>query len=515
MGSNWAFDQFAIRATCDNAFEYDVNDGLVWPHIATKADVIVKAGLPVGQTNTSTGWLDFSTTPGAIAVPTTAWANWDATAQDFVNVAPGTTALTKTVVYYPTGTFGRPLHDGSTMDKEDFLLYAIMQFDRADSNSLLYDESYAPNWETFMTHFKGVDFDFSRTGEGYDLVVTHYDDQFYLDAELLARANSWFPNGNMAGGNLGPYVFDNIALGVLAEENGLLAFSNSKSDGMGIPWLSYVAGPSLALLHTIVTNITTPGNPYYRFLPYRDFLDDYVTNATLDTRYGNLHTWYTNLGHFWVGPGPYYLSDIDTLGDKLELDPFTSYPDDGTDWFFLMNPVPVTPPAHDGAWVDKITLEISLPHSAAIDRLQADTLDVYAAGLADADLYEEVKADTNLHYSLSAGLFDGLCCNPVGLFFPGTGKMNPFSLPVIREAMNWLIDRDHIVGEIFGGMAYARYTCVGTKTGDYINRYPALFAATNAAYAYNFALANSTIYAAMMAINGTTYVDGKYYYEAP
>jgi peptide/nickel transport system substrate-binding protein len=207
----------------------------------------------------------------------------------------------------------------------------------------------------------------------------------------------------------------------------------------------------------------------------------------------------------------------------MELRAFVSYPDDGDLFLFLVDSdgktagqqVPVSPPAHNGPWVDVVTLQIITDEAAAVSQLAANTLDIYAAGLTDPDLFDDVDANANLHYYLSAGLFDEITFNPVGPFFPETGKLNPFSFPAIREAMNWAIDRTYIAGEIYGGMAYERYTCIGTQTGDYINRYPALMAATEAAYAYNFALANSTIYAVMMAINGTSWVDGLYYYDAP
>jgi peptide/nickel transport system substrate-binding protein len=32
------------------------------------------------------------------------------------------------------------------------------------------------------------------------------------------------------------------------------------------------------------------------------------------------------------------------------------------------------------------------------------------------------------------------------------GRLNPFSDPAIREAVNWLIDRDYIVSEFYGGL---------------------------------------------------------------
>lgn len=513
-GSNWAFDQNPIRATCDNGFEYDTRDGLCWPHMASKAEVVVQEGLPVGQTASSESWLTVSTSPGPISVPSTAWANWDAAAQQWETAAPGTTAKTKTVVYYPTGTFGRPLHDGSTLSAGDFMLNAVLEFDRGNPDSAIYDAAVAPQLETFLTHFKGVEFDFDTPG--YDLVVTTYDDLVLMDAELIARGNSWFPTGPMIGGNnLGPRIWHNLALGILAERDLQLAFSQSKSEEKDIEWLSFISGPSLPILSDYLTDVQTSGNPDYAYIPYKDFLGAYITQAEALQRYQNLEAFYNANGHLWVATGPLYLKSVDTTGKKLELDAFQSYPDSGDMFLFLASPEPVNPPEHNGAWVDKVTLEIET-HEAAISRLQSGQLDVYAAGLADADLFETVKADPDLHYYMSVGLFDELTFNPSGPFFPGTGKLNPFALPAVREAMNWAIDRSYIVGEIYGGMAYERYTCVSTISGDYTGRYPRLLAAAESEYAYDFDKADEAIEAAMLAIPGVTRdAAGKYWYEAP
>jgi hypothetical protein len=442
-------------------------------------------------------------------------------AQNWTTAGPGVTAKTKTVVYYPTGTFGRPLHDGSTLSAGDFMLYAILAFDRAKTASLIYDPDYVATFNAFMDHFKGVEFDFSRTGEGYDLVVTTYDDLVYMDAELIARGNSWFPTGPIVGGNnLGPWIWHNLALGILAEQDGELAFSQSKATANDIEWLSFISGPSLGILASHLADVQNLASPDYRFIPYAGVLSTYIDNTEIDARYSNLDTFYDTYNNFWVASGSFFLSAVDTTGKKLELDAFQNYPDSGSKWLFLVDSdgktpgqqVPNSPPVHNGAWVDKVTLEIET-HQAAVTRLQNNELDVYAAGLADPDLFDTVDADANLHYYMNAGLFDELTFNPVGPFFPATGKLNPFAIPEVREAMNWAVDRAYIVGEIFGGMAYERYTCVGTQTGDYINRYPALMAATEADYAYDFAAADAAIETAMLAINGTTrHTDGKYFY---
>jgi len=507
-GSNWVFDQVPIRATGDMGLEYDTRDGLAWPHVIQKAEVTVLEGLPIAINPGHGTWLTLKTSPTAIAVPETAWADWDAVSQTWIPAGAGKTAKTKTVVYYPKGTLGRPLHDGSSLDEGDFLLYAIMTFDRAKKDSAIYDESYVAAFDAFMEHFKGVEFNFDDPN--WDLVVTTYDDLWYMDAELIARANSWFPASQY-----GPWVWHNLALGILAEKDLKLAFSQAKATANNIEWLSFIAGPSLATLNTYLSKVLNSGDPLYGYIPYSNILGTYITKAEAVAKYQNLKNWYDARGHFWVASGPFYLYSVDTTGEIVHLKAFQNYPDDGSKFLFLVDPMPANPPAHKGAWVDEVVISI-VPEDEAVTRLKGGGINVYADGLSDADDFEAVKADPNLSYYLAAGLFDEITFNPSGPFFPGTGKLNPFAIPAVREAMNWAIDRSYIVGEIYRGMAYERYTCVGTQTGDYINRYPALFAAIEAEYAYDFAKADAAIEAAMLAIEGVIRdIDGKYYYIPP
>jgi len=513
-GSNWVFDQVPIRATGDMGLEFDTRDGLAWPHVIEKAEVTVLEGLPIDINPGHETWLTLDTA-SSIPVPETAWADWDAETKSWIEAGTGKTALTKTVCYYPEGTFGRPLHDGSTLSAGDFLLYAIMTFDRAKEESDIYDPSYVASFNAFMDHFKGVEFDFDE--EGYDLVVTTYDDLWYMDAELIARGNSWFPATQY-----GPFVWHNIALGILAESNLELAFSQAKATANEIEWLSFISGPSLAKLQSYLTKVLNPSDPLYGYVPYAEFLGDYIEQSEALARYNNLQTWKNSKGHFWVASGPFYLESVDTTGEVVHLKAFTAYPDDGSKWFFMVDAdgkvpgqqVPVTPPEHNGAWADEVVLTI-VPEDEAITRLLAGDINVYADALSDPDDFETVQSEPTLHYYLAAGLFDELTFNPVGPFFPATGKLNPFAIPAVREAMNWAIDRSYIVGEIYGGMAYERYTCVGTQTGDYINRYPDLFAEIEEEYAYDFHRADAAIEAAMLAINGVTREGGKYYYTPP
>lgn len=518
-GSNWVYDQFPIRATMDDAFEYDVRDGLVWNHTAEKAEVYIKSGLPISH-NASHTWCTLTNSTGNISVPGTAWADWNATSQQWITVgqkygAGNTTTLVKTVVYYPTGTFGRPIHDGSNLSAADFLLRAILVFDRGKAASAIYDAVYAPELDAFMTHFKGLVFNF--TTPGYDLIVTTYDDLWYLDAELIANQNSWFPSYTPSG-SLGPWIWHTLALAILGEEDGKLAFTSDKADLVGgtCEWTSFVLGPSLGILNGYLLNVTTPGNPDYRYLPYRNVLGAEVNNATIDARYQNLKNWYGNYTNFWVATGPYYLQAA-ISPDQVVLKRFASYPDNGNDWFFMMNPVPPSNnPAQLGGWVDTITIKEQLP-AQAVAQLGTGQLDVYAFALIDEDLKTIIDSNPNLWVYYAKGSFNELTLNPAGPVLNSTGEVNPFGILAIREALNLAMDRDYIVSELMNGNGIKKWTCIsslGTGFAESL-RYTDLLAAIEAKYPYNLAAANQTIYNEMTAIPGVTYVDGQYYYEAP
>ena len=513
-GSNWVYDMFPIRATGDNGFLYDPVTGLQWPHRVVDAEVTWVDGLPIVSDPDHTGWLTTSTVADPIPVPDTAWADFDATTGEFVTTAErfgsGQTAKAKTVVRYPESIWDVPLHDGSTLDEGDFLLYAIMQFVRADVDSPLYDPSWVPTYEALMSHFKGVEFNFSPGG-GYGLEITTYGDQYYLDAELIAgdEQRCWFPADQF-----GQWAWHNIALGILAEEDLGLCFSQAKAAANTVEWMHFVDGPSLAVLEGYLDDVLDSGSGVYGYIPFENVLGDYIDQSDALARYGNLDTWYTDKGHFWVGSGPYYVEDVDSVGQVMELGRHTTYPDDAARWFFTMDPVPTTPPAHTGGWFDVITIEIAA-EAAAVSMLGSDLLDVYAYAIADAALMETCDDDPNIWYYMNAGLFDELTFNPSGEFFPGTGELNPFAIPEVREAMHWAMDSDYITGTIMGGMGLPRINAVGSLSGDGV-KYADILDAINEYYAYDFDQADAAIEEAMLAITGVTRDElGHYYYAAP
>jgi peptide/nickel transport system substrate-binding protein len=145
-----------------------------------------------------------------------------------------------------------------------------------------------------------------------------------------------------------------------------------------------------------------------------------------------------------------------------------------------------------GAWLDEVVFLQESSFAAGVSRLQAGEIQVYAHAIAEPELYRRITADANLGFETSYGLYDEITFNPIGPTFPATGKLNPFSVPRIREAMNWLVDRTFVAEEIYGGLANPRWTAVNTAFPDYtrlieINRKMELV------YAYDFDQANRII----------------------
>ncbi len=317
-GSNWAFDQAAIRATSSGDIMYDPFTGLVYPLRIEKAEVTVQEGLPVGKTH---DWvtLDFA---AQIDVPADAWGDWDATAQTFTPVGEGVTAKRKTVMYYPADLYETvKWHDGSAFSIGDFVMGLIMTFDRAKPESAIYDEQAVPGFESFMSAFKGI-----KIVSQDPLVVEYYSDLYYQDAELNMPV-LW------ATYTFGEAPWTVIAVANRAEANGEIAYSPDKSVTNEVEQTSFIGGPSLEILTKHLGEAAAES-----LIPYAPTLGTYITADEAATRYANLTAWYEKQGHYWVGTGPYYLDKVFLTEKTLTLTNFADFPDLADRWSVFSEP---------------------------------------------------------------------------------------------------------------------------------------------------------------------------------
>lgn len=315
-GSNWAFDAGAYRATMSGDVMYDPFTGLVWPLRIESAEVTVKDGLAVGKT---LDWVTLNFAP-EITVPGDVWVDWDAKTQTFVTeetaFPEGRTALRKTTVTYPADLYETvKWHDGSAFSIADVVMGMIMTFDRAKTDSAIYDEQAVPGYEVFASQFKGM-----KIVSVDPLVVDYYSDVVLTDAELLVP--TIWPTYSFGEGS-----WHMLAIGNLAEAAGEVAYSVDKAGPAEIEQTSFIGGPSLEILKKYLDQAAAES-----YIPYAPTMSQYLTAEEAATRYANYEAFYTDHGHFWIGTGPYVLDKVFQVEKSLTLKNFDAYPDLADRW---------------------------------------------------------------------------------------------------------------------------------------------------------------------------------------
>jgi peptide/nickel transport system substrate-binding protein len=317
-GTNWVYDMMPIRGTMSQAVFPDPYTGVQRPMRLASAEVYIKEGLPVAS-NLDWATLEFA---DEITVPEDAWADWDAESQTFITAGERFTDTadlatnSKVVMTYEDDLFDKlQWHDGSPFTIGDMVMFMIMQFDRAKEASPIYDEAYVPEFNSWMSGFKGW-----RIVSEDPLTIEYYTDAYQLDTEnnvtdFRAAYPSDYGNGAEAG-------WHTVLLGWMAEANGEAAFSSDKADNLEVEWMSYIAGPTLEILKA---NLDAAQEE--TLIPYEPTLGDYITPEEAETRYANLQEWYRRYNHFWVSTGPFYLQKAFPVEGTLILQHNPDYPD--------------------------------------------------------------------------------------------------------------------------------------------------------------------------------------------
>lgn len=305
-GSFTVYDQTIIRATTDFPALPDPQSGLHIPVDLSWAEVEVKEGQALQKT---LDWVEVRPVP-KISVPREAWLDWDPKAQRFLTVAElhpeGLESKAKVVLHFREDLWEKTWHDGTPLSLGDFLLRFILLFDRAKSQSAVYDESAVPAWEALRAHFRGL-----VIKNTAPLTVEVYTDLRFLDAEwLVAKAGELiYPAYER-----GPRPWHVLSLLILAEEEGKLAVSQSKAKALGVEWANLVAGQSLAILWETLKEAERTG-----FVPYAGILGKYIAKEEAEERYARLSRFFEERRHFWVGNGPFYLELVKPVEKVLVL----------------------------------------------------------------------------------------------------------------------------------------------------------------------------------------------------
>ncbi|MCD6476212.1 MAG: hypothetical protein J7K85_08155 [Anaerolineaceae bacterium] len=164
-----------------------------------------------------------------------------------------------------------------------------------------------------------------------------------------------------------------------------------------------------------------------------------------------------------------------------------------------------------GSWVDEVSMVV-VDVDSAITQIDAGAVDLYASGMATIEQLDAIH-DVGLEYAESAGTYYELTFNPGGNpTFEGTGKLNPFSSAKVREAMNWVLDRDYLNQEIYGGIATPKFFPTLTSLPDY-SKHIEYARALEAKYAYDFDKGAAVIADEMVAMGAEKDADGVWTFD--
>jgi peptide/nickel transport system substrate-binding protein len=167
-------------------------------------------------------------------------------------------------------------------------------------------------------------------------------------------------------------------------------------------------------------------------------------------------------------------------------------------------------PASTMKYADEVDFSAIPDCAAAIAQLSAGAINMYPVTCDKAEDFATVKNDPNLKYVIMSGSSDQLMVNTAAC--KDTNVLNPFADQQMREATNWMIDRDYIAQEILGGLADPMYTVLDTFASDYA-RYAAAIGTVIAKYGYNLDKAQQVVDERMTALGATKGADGKWQYK--
>jgi len=299
-GSDWIYDVIISEAAEADDFASHPKTGLPIPIMVKHVWMEVEEGTLTAQNPESKDWLDLKFVP-KVEVPPDAWYAWDVKAKKMITAGEAgvKAAIAKIVVDYGDVIGKHYYHDGSVMSLADWLVEFPLTFERADNASPLYDESVVKAFKVWRNNFIAW-----KIVSEHPLKIEYYINYTNLDAELMADWAADWPE----------IPWHVMAIGIMAEEKGKLAFSADKADKLKVEWMNYIGGPSLEILKSMAEEGAKTG-----YIPFKEFLGKYVTAEEAKARFSNLLKWYEEHGHFWVSDGPYYLDKVDVVGHTATL----------------------------------------------------------------------------------------------------------------------------------------------------------------------------------------------------
>jgi peptide/nickel transport system substrate-binding protein len=119
-----------------------------------------------------------------------------------------------------------------------------------------------------------------------------------------------------------------------------------------------------------------------------------------------------------------------------------------------------------GALLDQVVFTLEQDPGRITDLIEGGAIQMFAQGITNATVFRRIRDSELVEYDIAYGSSAELTINPAGPTF-NDGRLNPFHVPEIREALNWLVDRRYVAEELYGGLAVPRYLPINTAFPDY------------------------------------------------
>lgn len=146
-----------------------------------------------------------------------------------------------------------------------------------------------------------------------------------------------------------------------------------------------------------------------------------------------------------------------------------------------------------------------VPVDLAAQALKAGEIDYYIFGLRPAQA-EALKGDPDVVVYYAPAAMVSIILNPAPA---PKGSLNPFSIREVRFALNYLIDRDYVVNQIYKGFAAPMVTFLSQYDPDYVTIYDII-----AKYDFKYdPVTAAAIIDKALTKAGASKVEGKWYYN--
>ena len=260
---------------------------------------------------------------GSLSVPPDA-VTWDASADRWRQVEPGTTAVSKVIFDYSRYTDSR-WHHGQAISMAD-VVYAIAQgYELAfDEDKVRIETALAVTSRPYLDTFRGY-----RVLD--DARIEVYVDYWHFEQNSIASYAS--PT------SLGMPWEILAAMDSLVFEQRRAAYSDTAAARFNVAWLSLVLERDARLVQRTLREFATSS-----FLPDEVFRvggEPLVGAEEAQERYAAAMEWFDQYQHLVISNGPFFLARYDPPAQFAELQAFRdeSYPFKPGDWHFGEPPV--------------------------------------------------------------------------------------------------------------------------------------------------------------------------------